>query len=124
MLQIVLFYFCVAHVVFKFDYSILGLGLSLVSGLSLVGKVSLTSLLCTMMHSIHIGQCPTYSNNLVRSVAASSTRSRWPSADAAQQPQCRKAIVKWAFSYASPRAWNALPLLLHTITDSKQFSSS
>jgi len=52
MLQIVLFYFCVAHVVFKFDYRVhadleldlgsrSGLGLSLgceVSGLGLVGK--------------------------------------------------------------------------------------
>jgi hypothetical protein len=50
MLQIILFYFCVAHVVFKFDYHMqisssilkgLGLGLGLsgeVSGLGLVGE--------------------------------------------------------------------------------------
>jgi len=31
--------------------------------------------LCTMMHSIYTGQCPTYSADMVRSVAANSTRS-------------------------------------------------
>lgn len=79
--------------------------------------------LCTMMHSIHTGQCPTYSADMVRSVAANSTRSGLRSADTAQyqQPRCRTAIGKRAFSYAGPHAWNALPTSLHNITDSKQF---
>ena len=79
--------------------------------------------LCTMMHSIHTGQCPTYSADMVRAVAANQTRSGLRSANTAryQEPRCRTEIGKRAFSYAGPHAWNTLPSSLHNITDSKQF---
>ena len=46
--------------------------------------------LCTMMHSIHIGQCLTYSADMVRSIAVNQTRSGLRSADTAQymKPRC------------------------------------
>jgi len=65
MLQILLFYFCVAHVVLKFDYhmfmqisnSIMGLGLGgQFSGLGLVGKVSLTSLVSMKIYCIKLSR--------------------------------------------------------------------
>ena len=40
--------------------------------------------LCTMMHSIHTGQCPTYLADMVRAVAVNQTRSGLRSADTAQ----------------------------------------
>jgi len=79
--------------------------------------------LCTMMHSIHIGQCPTYSSDMVRAVAVNQLRSGLRSADTAQyiKPRCRTEIGKRAFSYAGPLAWNELPPSLHCFTDSKRF---
>jgi hypothetical protein len=79
--------------------------------------------LCTMMHSIHTGQCPTYLADMVRAVAVNQTRSGLRSADTAQyiKPRCRTDIGKRAFSYAGPLAWNDLPSSLHCITDSKLF---
>jgi len=61
---------------------------------------------CTMMLSIRTGQYPTYSVNLVRSVATNSTRFGLRSADTAQylQPRCRTSFGKRAFSYAGPHA--------------------
>jgi len=79
--------------------------------------------LCTMMHSIDTGQCPTYSSDMVRAVAVNQMRSGLRSADIAQyiKPYCRTEISKRAFSYAGPLAWNDLPQSLHCITDSKRF---
>jgi len=39
--------------------------------------------LCTMMHSIHTGQCPTYSSDMLRAVAVNQMRSGLQSADTA-----------------------------------------
>jgi hypothetical protein len=79
--------------------------------------------LCTMMHSIHTGQCPTYLANMVRTVAVGSARSGLRSANTAnyQMPRCHTAIGERAFSYAGPFAWNALPSAIHNITDPKLF---
>ena len=79
--------------------------------------------LCTMMHSIHTGQCPTYLADMVRAVAVTQTRSCLRSADTAQyhKPRYCTEIGKRAFSYAGPLAWNALPPSLHSIMDSKHF---
>ena len=79
--------------------------------------------LCTMMHSIHTGQCPTYLADMVRAVAVNQTRSGLRSADTAQyiKPRCRTEIGKRAFSYAGPLAWNNLLSSLYCITDSKLF---
>jgi hypothetical protein len=62
--------------------------------------------LCTMMHSIHTGRCPTYSADMVRAVAVNQTRSGLRSADTAQyqKPRCRTEMGKRAFSYAGPLA--------------------
>ena len=78
---------------------------------------------CTMMHSIHTGQCPTYLADMVRAVAVNQTRSGLRSADTAQyiKPRCRTEIGKRAFSYAGPLAWNDFPSSLHRITDPKLF---
>jgi len=75
------------------------------------------------MHSIHTRQCPTYSTDMVRPVAANSTMSGLRSADTAQyqQPQRHTAFSERAFSYGGPHAWNALPPSLHYKTDFKQF---
>jgi len=79
--------------------------------------------LCTMIHSIHTGQCPTYSSDTVRVVAVNQIRPGLRSADTAQyiKPCCLTEIGKHAFSYAGPLALNDLPPSLHCITDSKCF---
>ena len=58
--------------------------------------------LCTMMHSIHTGQCPTYLADMVRAVAVNQTRPGLRSADTAQY------IIKAALSY---RVWQARVLI-------------
>jgi len=70
--------------------------------------------LVTTMHSIHIGQCPAYFADMVRSVIANSTRSWLRSTDTVQyqQPRSRTAIGERAFSYAGSHAWIALLSLL------------
>jgi len=47
--------------------------------------------LCTMMYSIHTGQCPTYSSDMVRADAVNQMRSGLRFADTAQyiKPRCR-----------------------------------
>jgi len=47
--------------------------------------------LCTMMHSIHTVQCPTYSSDTVHAVAVNQMRSCLRSADSTQyiKPRCR-----------------------------------
>jgi len=81
------------------------------------------NLMCTMMHSIHAGQCPTYSSDMVRAVAVNQMRSGLRSADTAQciKPRCRIEIGKRVFSYAGPHSWNDLSPSLLCITDSKRF---
>jgi len=79
--------------------------------------------LCTMMHSIHTGQCPTYSSDIVRAVAVNQMRFGLRSTDTTKyiKPRCGTEIGKRAFSHAGPLAWNDLPPSLHCITDSKRF---
>jgi len=62
--------------------------------------------LCTMMHSIHTGHCPTYSSDMVRAVTVNQMRSGLRSAGTAQyiKPRCRTEIGKRAFLYAGPLA--------------------
>jgi len=77
----------------------------------------------TMMHSIHTGQCPTYSSDMVRAVTVNQMRSGLRSDDTSQyiKPRCRIEIGKRVFPYAGPLAWNDLPPSLHYIMDSKCF---
>jgi len=55
--------------------------------------------LCTMMHSIHTIQCPTYSSDMVRTVDVNHMSSGLRSADTAQyiKPRCRTEIGKRVF---------------------------
>ena len=77
--------------------------------------------LCTMMHSIHTGQCPTYSADMVRAVAANPTYEvRIADTALYQQSRCHTAIGERAFLCADPHAWNALPPALHNIMDRLQ----
>src|SRR5258706_4124541 len=79
--------------------------------------------LCTLMHSIHTGQCPKYLADTVRAVAINPSRPGLRSSSTAhyQKPRCRSAVGERAVSYAGPLAWNALPSSLHNIHDHKQF---
>jgi len=79
--------------------------------------------LCTMMHSIHTGQCPTFSSDVVRVVGVNQMRSGLRSANTTQyiKPRCRTEFGKRAFSHAGSLAWKDLPPSLHCITDSKRF---
>ena len=83
----------------------------------------ITYKLCTMMHSVHTGQCPAYLSNMVTAVASSPPRLGLRSADTAlyRKPRCRTSIGQRSFAYSGPEAWNSLPVALHDITDSKQF---
>src|SRR5258706_12492504 len=78
--------------------------------------------LCTMMHSIHTGQCPKYLADTVRAVAINPSRPGLHSSSTAhyQKPRCRSAVGERAFSYAGSIAWNALPSSLHNIAVHKQ----
>ena len=79
--------------------------------------------LCTLMHAVHTGQCPTYLAGTVHAAADNPTRIGLRSADTAlyRKPRCDSALGERAFSYAGPLAWNALPPALHGIHDRKQF---
>jgi len=50
--------------------------------------------LCTMMHSIHTSQCPTYSSDMVHAIAVNKMRSGLRSTDTTQyiKPRCRTEI--------------------------------
>ena len=82
--------------------------------------------LCSMMHSIHVQQCPVYLTNLVQGSAVHQRRPGLRSGDSTEYrlPRCRSALGMRAFSYAGPLAWNALPTALRDITDRKQFRKS
>ena len=79
--------------------------------------------LCTMMHSIHTGQCPAYLADVVHSVADSSTRPGLRSADTTdyRKPRCSTNFGQRAFVYAGPLAWNDLPPSIRDISDRTLF---
>jgi hypothetical protein len=53
-------------------------------GASVIQPAAVDFKLCTMMHSIHTGQCPTFSSDMVRAVAIHQMRSGLRSTDTAQ----------------------------------------
>ena len=79
--------------------------------------------LCTMMHSIHTGQCPAYLADMVHSVVDSSTRPGLRSADTTdyRKPRCSTKLGQRAFAYAGPLAWNDLPPAIRDISDRTLF---
>ena len=77
--------------------------------------------LCMMMYSIRTAKCPTYLNNMVATIANSSSRSGLRSSTATDlyvTPRLRTKLGERAFSYAGPAAWNALPVSIRS--DSSQ----
>src|SRR5208282_3185042 len=79
--------------------------------------------LSTMMHSIHIGQCPAYLADIVHSVVDSSTRPGLRSADTTdyRKPRCNTNLGQRAFAYVGPLAWKDLPPAIRDISDRTQF---
>ena len=79
--------------------------------------------LCTMMHSVHTGQCPAYLSNMVHAVADNPSRPGLRSADTSDyhKPRCHSALGERSFAYAGPLAWNDLPLSIRNIRDRTLF---
>jgi hypothetical protein len=81
--------------------------------------------LCAMMHSIHMAKCPTYLNDIVETVASSSSRPGLRSSKtntyAYVTPRLRTKFGERAFSYAGPTAWNSLPVNIRAETSQVQF---
>ena len=79
--------------------------------------------LCSIMHSVHVGRCPAYMADCVRTVASSATRSGLRSAETTLYvtPWLKSKFGERAFSHAGPVAWNSLPPELHGIVDSVAF---
>lgn len=79
--------------------------------------------LCTIMHSVHVGRCPAYIAECVRTVADTASRPGLRSAQSTSYvtPRLRSRFGERAFSHAGPAAWNSLPSDLHEISDSVAF---
>jgi hypothetical protein len=80
--------------------------------------------LCMMMHSIRTAKCPVYLNNMVATIANSSSRSGLRSStttDLYVTPRLRTKLGERAFSYAGPTAWNALPANIRSETSQTTF---
>ena len=80
--------------------------------------------LCMLMHSIRTAKCPTYLNNIVATIASSSSRSGLRSStstDLYVTPRLRTKLGERAFSFAGPAAWNALPVSIRTESNQTKF---
>ena len=79
--------------------------------------------LCSLMHSIHVRQCPVYLSQLVQGYAVTQRRLGLRSGNSSDYriPSGRSAFGECAFSFAGPSAWNTLPSTLKNITDRKVF---
>jgi len=67
--------------------------------------------LCLQMHLIHTNQCPDYMADMVKLIAASSSRPGLRSAISLlyRKPALKTKFGERAFSHAGPVAWNNLP---------------
>jgi hypothetical protein len=79
--------------------------------------------LCTIMHSIHNGRCPTYLSNIVEAKSLRPSRPGLRSEETSDYkiPRLKTKHGERAFSYAGPTTWNSLPVNLRTESESKQF---
>jgi len=86
-------------------------------------KQRVTFKLCTLMHLIHTGCCPSCMSELVTSTSSIASRSRLCSASSrrCEQPATRLKLGEWSYAFAGPAAWNSLPTSLHEITNHKAF---
>jgi hypothetical protein len=75
------------------------------------------------MYLIHTDRCPSYISETVQLVANHSSRSGLRSASTARyvMPRLRTVFGERAFSFAGPKAWNALPDRLHSIESTASF---
>jgi len=76
--------------------------------------------LCSIMNSIHVGRCPVYMADCVRSVVRSATRFGLRSAESTlyvrPTPRLRSKFSERSFSHAGPAAWNSLTSELREVT--------
>ena len=75
--------------------------------------------LCSIMQSIHVGRCPAYMAECVRTVASNASRSGLRSGESSLYgtPRLRTRFGERAFSYAGPAAWNSLPAEIRDAID-------
>jgi len=76
-----------------------------------------------MQNSIHMAKCPTYLNDVVETVASSSSRSglRSSTCNTYVTPQLRTKFGVRAFSHGGPTAWNSLPVNIRAETSQVKF---
>ena len=81
--------------------------------------------LCLLMHSIKMGNCPSYLKDMVSLSSSVRSRSGLRSADTDAStyvvPRTRTKLGERAFSWAGPTAWNKLPVSIRTDNDTKSF---
>ena len=81
--------------------------------------------LCMLMHSIKVGNCPSYLKDMVSLASSIRSRSGLRSADTDActyvVPRTRTKLGERAFSSAGPTAWNSLPVSLRIDNDTKSF---
>jgi hypothetical protein len=75
------------------------------------------------MHLIHTGHNPSYLSELVTSTSSIAFHSRLRSASSRryEQPATRLKLYESSLAFASPVAWNYLPISMHEITNIKSF---
>jgi hypothetical protein len=81
--------------------------------------------LCVMMYTAHAGTSPDYISDLLQPAAANPTRPglRSASSNLYRLPRLRLKLGERAFSYAGPKAWNALPTELLCLDNINVFKS-
>ena len=79
-----------------------------------------------MMHSIRTEKCPIYFNDMVATIASSSSRSGLrssPTTDLYVTPRLRTKLGKRVFYYAGPTAWNTRPANIRSETSQTKFKN-
>jgi hypothetical protein len=79
--------------------------------------------LCLQMHLIHTNQCPDYMADMVKLIAASSSRPGLRSASHLlyRKPALKTKFGERAFSHAGPAAWNNLPDYIQSELNTNSF---
>jgi len=77
----------------------------------------------SLWNAIHVGRCPAYMADCVRSVVGSATRSGLCSAESTLNvtPRLRSKFGERSFSHAGPAAWNSLRSELREVAVSTVF---
>ena len=79
--------------------------------------------LCTLMHSVHNSQRPTYISDVVQSVKTASTRGGIRPAETTDYvlPRLRTKFAERGFAHAGLAAWNRLPESIHRTSSQAAF---